>query len=221
MSSLYLNRKVNEKYQFDDNNISDLKKINDSMSDKIKQNQKQKAPLVNPTGSNISSGLNTEKRNMYNKNYFNEDINSGIFNRNGSQSSLSVDLNRFRINPNNFNNLKYKDNNQRLYSNNNNININENFETFNPKKDQILSINNTKGNISINNMNNININNNDNIENIENSNIINNIKNIDKNEQKNNANSILKNFNPYDIKNFLGEKGINEKKIKKTNKFSK
>jgi len=215
MSSLYLNRKVNEKYQFDDNNISDLKKINDSMSDKIKQNQKQKAPLVNPTGSNISSGLNTEKRNMYNKNYFNEDINSGIFNRNGSQSSLSVDLNRFRINPNNFNNLKYKDNNQRLYSNNNNININENFETFNPKKDQILSINNTKGNISINNMNNININNNDNIENIENSNIINNIKNIDKNEQKNNANSILKNFNPYDIKNFLGEKGSTKKKLKK------
>ena len=114
MSLLYQNR------LYEENNIFDLKRINDSMSEKIKQNQKQKAPLVNQNGSNISSGLNTEKRNIYNKNYYNEDINSGFFNRNGSQSSLSVDLNRFKINPNNFNNnVRYKENNtnSRIYNN--------------------------------------------------------------------------------------------------------
>ena len=158
MSLLYQDRKVNEKinsYHNDDNNLYELKKINDSMSEKIKQNQKQKAPLVNQN-SNISSGLNTEKRNIYKKNYYNDEINYGTFNRNGSQSSLSVDLNRFKINPNTFNNIKHKETNQRLYSNNNNINIDENFETFNPRKDQIVSINNSKGNININNINNIN-----------------------------------------------------------------
>ena len=220
MSFLYQNR------QFEENNIFDLKKINDSMSEKIKQNQKQKAPLVNQNGSNISSGLNTEKRNFYNKNYYNEEINSGIFNRNGSQSSLSVDLNRFKINPNNFNNnVKYKENNPRLYNNNNiNINIDENFETFNPRKDQIVSINNSNSNIdinninlnNINNINNLNINNN---ENIDNSTVINNnTKNINKKnkkEQKNNAHSILKQFNPYDLKNFLGGKKITNKKTNK------
>ena len=219
MSLLYLNR------QFEDNNIFDLKKINDSMSEKIKQNQKQKAPLVNQNGSNISSGLNTEKRNFYNKNYYNEEINSGIFNHNGSQSSLSIDLNRFKINPNNFNNnAKYKDNNSRLYNNNNsNINLDENFETFNPRKEQIISINNSNSNFDINNininnistLNNLNIKNN---ENIENSTIINNSKNINKNnsnEQKNNAHSLLKNFNPYDLNNFLGSKKATNKKTKK------
>ena len=79
MSLLYQN------HPFEENYIFDLKRINDSMSEKIKQNQKQKVPLVNQNASNISSGLNTDKRNNYNKNYYNEEINSGIFNRNGSQ----------------------------------------------------------------------------------------------------------------------------------------
>ena len=222
MSLLYQNRKVNEKinsYHNDDNNLYELKKTNDSMSEKIKQNQKQKAPLVNQNGSNISSGLNTEKRNIYKKNYYNNDeINYGIINRNGSQSSLSVDLNRFKINPNSFNNIKHKETVQRLYSNNNNINLDENFETFNPRKDQIVSINNSKGNININNINNINNNNNDeNLEIIENTNIVNNTKKINKSnkDEKKNANSFLKNFNPYDIKNFLGN--TSKKKSKKIN----
>ena len=102
-------------HPLEENKYYELKKINDSMSEKIKQNQKQKAPSMNQNGSNISSGLNTDKRNIYNKNYYNEEINSGIFNRNGSQSSLSVDLNRFKINPNNFNNtIKYKENYSKL-----------------------------------------------------------------------------------------------------------
>ena len=213
MSLLYQNR------LYEENNIFDLKRINDSMSEKIKQNQKQKAPLVNQNGSNISSGLNTEKRNIYNKNYYNEEINSGFFNRNGSQSSLSVDLNRFKINPNNFNNnVRYKENNtnSRIYNNNNiNINLEENFETFNPRKDQTVSIHSSSKNMNINN---VNINNN---ENIENSSIINNSKNNNKNNinvndvQKNDLNSILKKFNPYDINNFLGIKNSTNKKPKK------
>ena len=225
MSLLYQNRKVNEKinsYHNDDNNLYELKKTNDSMSEKIKQNQKQKAPLVNQNGSNISSGLNTEKRNIYKKNIYNDEINYGIFNRNGSQSSLSVDLNRFKINPNSFNNIKHKETVQRLYSNNNNINLDENFETFNPRKDQIVSINNSKGNININNINNVNINNNNNDENlelIENSNTANNTKKINKSnkDEKKNANSFLKKFNPYDIKNFLGDNLSQKKKSKKIN----
>ena len=213
MSLLYQNR------LYEENNIFDLKRINDSMSEKIKQNQKQKAPLVNQNGSNISSGLNTEKRNIYNKNYYNEEINSGFFNRNGSQSSLSVDLNRFKINPNNFNNnVRYKENNtnSRIYNNNNiNINLEENFETFNPRKDQTVSIHSSSKNMNINN---VNMNNN---ENIENSSIINNSKNNNKNNinvndvQKNDLNSILKKFNPYDINNFLGVKNSTNKKPKK------
>ena len=220
MSLLNQNRKVNERinlYHNDDNPLYELKKTNDSMSEKIKQNQKQKVPLVNQNGSNITSGLNTEKRNIYKKNYYNDEINSGFFNRNGSQSSLSVDLNRFKINPNSFNNKKHKETSQRLYSNNNNINLDENFETFNPRKDQIVSINSSKGNININN---INLNNNDeNLENIENSNIVNNIKknNKDNKDEKKNANSFLKNFNPYDIKNFLGDNLSPKKKSKKIN----
>ena len=215
MSLLYQN------HPFEENNIFDLKRINDSMSEKIKQNQKQKTPLINQNTSNISSGLNTEKRNNYNKNYYNEEINSGIFNRNGSQSSLSVDLNRFKINPNSFNNNK----NAKLYNNINNvnnihINLDENFETFNPRKDQIVSINNSNKNININNINDVNINNGDNIEN---SSIINNTKNIKKiknnknesKETKNNVHSLLKNFNPYDINNFLGKKNTSNKKLKK------
>ena len=230
MSLLYQNRasqKGNDKYnsfQLEDNNIYDLKKINDSMSQKIKQNQKQKALLVNQKGSNISSGLNTEKRIIYNNNYFNEDPNSGIFNKNGSQSSLSVDLNRFKINPNNFNNnYKIKDNNTRLYKNNNQmkINLEENFETFNPRKDQFVSIHSSNANMNINN---INVKNN---ENIENSNIINNSKNkkkkVQKKQENNTYSSLLKNFNPYDIKNFLGDtnsKRKNRNKISLVNNIS-
>ena len=42
-------------------------------------------------------------------NNFNNNINvSSSFGRNGSQSSLSIDLNRFKINPNSFNNSKQK-----------------------------------------------------------------------------------------------------------------
>ena len=50
------------------------------MSEKIKQNQKQKIPLVNQNESNISSGLTTEKKNFDNKNYYNEEINIRFFN---------------------------------------------------------------------------------------------------------------------------------------------
>ena len=195
----------------EENNIYDLKKINDSMSEKIRQNQKQKALLVNQNVSNISSGIISDKRNIYNKSYFNEEGNSGIFKRNASQSSLSVDLNRFKINPNNFNNnLKTKENNTSLYinNNNNNINLDENFETFNPGKNKIVSIKNNTNKI-------ININNN---ENIENSSVINNSNNINinnKEEQKHDAHSLLKNFNPYDIKNFLGKNTSSKQKIKK------
>ena len=78
-------------HPLEENNIYDLKKINDSMSEKIRQNEKQKALLVNQNVSNISSGIISDKRNIYNKSYFNEEGNSGIFNRNASQSSLSVD----------------------------------------------------------------------------------------------------------------------------------
>ena len=193
-----------QNHPLDENKNYELKKINDSMSEKIKQNQKQKAPSVNQNGSNISSGLNTEKR--YNKNYSNEEINSGIFNRNGSQSSLSIDLNRFKINPNNFNNIsKSKENKPRLSNNNNmNINLEDNFETFNPRKDQLISINNSKGNIYINNNN----------ENLENSNILNNTKNKNKKEERKNAQTLLKDFNPYDIRYFLGENNSTSKKPK-------
>ena len=216
MSLLYQNP------PFEENSIFDLKRINESMSEKIKQNQKQKVPLLNQNASNISIGLNTEKRNNYNKNYYNEEINSGFFNRNGSQSSLSVDLNRFKINPNSFNNNK----NTKIYNNNinniNNINLNldENFETFNPRKDQLMSINNSNKNIKINNINDANI---YNIDNIENSSIINGTKNENKNknnikasnETKNDVASLLKNFNPYDINNFLANKISSKKKPKK------
>ena len=194
-------------HPLEENKYYELKKINDSMSEKIKQNQKQKAPSMNQNGSNISSGLNTDKRNIYNKNYYNEEINSGIFNRNGSQSSLSVDLNRFKINPNNFNNtIKYKENYSKLSNKNNmKINLEENFETFNPRKDQIASINISKGN-----------NNNNNNEILENSN---NTKNMNKNkkEERKDAHSLLKNFNPYDITNFLGVNNSTKKKNSKLN----
>ena len=53
-------------------NLSDLKRINDSMSEKIKQNRKQKNLFQNNNiASNITSGINTEKRMEY-KNYLEE-----------------------------------------------------------------------------------------------------------------------------------------------------
>ena len=47
-------------YQNQNQNINDLKRVNDSMSEKIKQNQKQKVPFINNMGSNITSGVETE-----------------------------------------------------------------------------------------------------------------------------------------------------------------
>ena len=196
-------------FQFDNNNTLSLKKINDSMSQKIKQNQKQKIPIANQNGSNISSGLNTEKRNFYKINYFNEDLNSGIFQRNGSQSSLSVDLNRFKINPNTFN-PKNKENNPKSNKNNKkiNINLNDNFDTFNPRKDKVGSINNSLKNINVNN---INGNNNEIIENYSNS----------QNKQKNNVISLINSFDPYNVNHFIGEtKSTKNKKINLVNNIS-
>lgn len=197
-----------------------IKKGNDerdsSQYEETRQNQKQKSPLLNLNGSNVSSDLHSDKRNIYYKNYSNEEGNSNILNINGSQSSLSIDLNRFKINPNNFNKHKY---NNKLYANNN-ANIDENFETFNPGKDQIILINKSNSNVNIKNANNI--------ENIESSNLYNS-KNINKNKQdikSNDAHSLLQNFNPYDIKNFLGQdyspskKGKVKKKIKLVNNIS-
>ena len=125
-------------FQKDENNAYNLKEINDSMSEKIRQNPKQKNLLLKQNGSNISSGVNTDKRNVYNKPNYNDEIVSGIFNRNGSQSSLSVDLNKFKINPNNLNNNKFKENNMRAI-NSMNINPDENFDTFNPTKEQKIN----------------------------------------------------------------------------------
>ena len=137
--------KINS-FQNDENNAYNLKEINDSMSEKIRQNPKQKNLLLKQNGSNISSGVNTDKRNVYNKPNYNDEIVSGIFNRNGSQSSLSVDLNKFKINPNNLNNNKFKENNMRAI-NSMNINPDENFDTFNPTKEQkINKITNTNTN---------------------------------------------------------------------------
>ena len=194
-----------------------IKKGNDerdsSQYEETRQNQKQKSPLLNLNGSNISSDLHSDKRNIYLKNYSNEEGNSNIFNINGSQSSLSIDLNRFKISPNNFNKNK---NNNKSYINNN-ANIDEKFETFNPSKDQIILINKSNSNL---NMKKGNKN-----ENIENSNIYSS-KNANKNKQdikSNDAHSLLKNFNPYDIKIFLGEdyspakKGKAKKKAKLVN----
>ena len=194
-----------------------IKKGNDerdsSQYEETRQNQKQKSPLLNLNGSNISSDLHSDKRNIYLKNYSNEEGNSNIFNINGSQSSLSIDLNRFKISPNNFNKNK---NNNKSYINNN-ANIDEKFETFNPSKDQIILINKSNSNL---NMKKGNKN-----ENIENSNIYSS-KNANKNKQdikSNDTHPLLKNFNPYDIKIFLGEdyspakKGKAKKKAKLVN----
>jgi len=192
--------------QNNNQNMNDVKRINDSMSEKIKQNKKQKVLFTNNMGSNITSGINTEKR-MINNNFNNinninnnniEELNINNMNnnpnnsliKNASQSSLSVDLNRFKINPNNFNNLKIK---TKLK-----FNQNENFETFNPGKDNNhISNNNSNENIDVNNINNDN-----------------NI-NEKKNKEKNNIKSLLKNFNPYDIKNYLGDKAPQKKSQKK------
>ena len=190
-------------YQNQNQNMSDLKRINDSISEKIKQNKKQKVLFTNNIGSNITSGISTEKRiNNQNQNDFrNNNININNNNieelninkslgRNASQSSLSVDLNRFKINPNDFNNL----NNNKIKPK---LNQKENFETFNPKKENNISVNNSNENVDINNINNDN-----------------NI-NWKKNKEKNFMNSLLKNFNPYDIKNYLGDKAPQKKSQKK------
>ena len=175
---------------YQNQNMTDLKRINDSMSEKIKQNKKQKTLFNNNIGSNITSGINTEKRNNqidprnnYNNNIDELNMNNSL-GKNASQSSLSVDLNRFKINPNNFNNYKIK---QKL-------NQNENFETFDLRKENI-SVNNSNENIDINDINNDN--------------------NIKKEKNKNYMNSLLKSFNPYDIKNYLGDKAPQKKSQKK------
>ena len=184
-----------------------------SQYEETRQNQKQKSPLLNLNGSNISSDFHSDKRNMYYKNYSNEDGNSNILNINGSQSSLSIDLNRFKINPNNFNKRK---NNNKSYVNNN-ANVDENFETFNPSKDQIILINKSNSNLNIKKGNNI--------DNNESSNIYNSKNQINKNKQdiksNNDTHPLLKNFNPYDIKIFLGEdfSPAKKNKAKKTIKL--
>ena len=193
---LYQNQNNNQ-------NMNDLKRMNDSMSEKIKQNKKQKVLFANNIGSNITSGINTEKRlnnnnfnnnnieelNINNINNINNNQNNSLI-KNASQSSLSVDLNRFKINPNTFNNSKIK---SKLK-----LNQKENFETFNPAKDNnYISINNSNENIDVNNINNDN-----------------NI-NEKKSKEKNNIKSLLKNFNPYDIKTFLGDKAPQQKSQKK------
>ena len=197
---LYQNQNNNQ-------NMNELKRINDSMSEKIKQNKKQKVLFTNNIGSNITSGINTEKRlnnnNFNNINNYNiEELNiNNIINnpnnsliKNASQSSLSVDLNRFKINPNNFNNSKIK---SKLKSNQK-----ENYETFNQTKDNNpISINNGNENINLNNINNDNN------------------MNEKKIKEKNNIKSLLKNFNPYDIKNYLGDKAPQKKSQKKKSTF--
>ena len=185
-------------------NLSDIKRINDSMSEKIKQNKKQKNLFQNNfIASNITSGIHTEKQLDYknnideinqmniNNNINNNNINaSSSFKRNASQSSLSIDLNRFKINPNNFNNSKQKQQIKNKNANNKVIN-NDNFETFNPIKDKKVSINNSNENIDENNNN-------------ENK----------KKQEKNDVNSLLKNFKPYDIKNFMGSASLPQKNQK-------
>ena len=183
-------------------NLSDLKRINDSMSEKIKQNRKQKNLFQNNNiASNITSGINTEKRMEYKNNLeefnaMNNNINvnaSSSFGRNASQSSLSIDLNRFKINPNNFNNSKQKEK-IKNQNNNNKNNYNDNFETFNPVKDSKVSMNNSNENIDVNNINN---------------------ENNKKSQENNGLNSLLKNFKPYDIKNFMGGSNPQPKKFQK------
>ena len=192
--SLLLNPNQNQ-------NINDLKRLSDSMSEKIKQNQKQNVLLQNNVISNITSGINTEKgimsyKNNYNiedlnlnNNYNNNNANTSLI-KNASQSSLSVDLYKYKINPNEYNNSKRKLKN-------------ENFETFNPRKDIVISVNNSNENFYQNNINN---------ENNLNEKKMN---EITENKKKISLKSFLeKNFNPYDIKNFLGDKAP-QKKIQK------
>ena len=196
-------------YPNQNQNLSNLKRMNDSMSEKIKQNQKQKNLFQNNfVASNITSGINTEKRIDFKNNIeelnpmnINNNINNNInvsssFGRNGSQSSLSIDLNRFKINPNNFNNSKQKQEIKNKNINNKNIN-NDNFETFNPIKDSKVSINNSNENIDANNENNDN----------------------KAKQEKNNVNSLLKNFKPYDIKNFMGNAALPQKNQKNKSTF--
>ena len=193
--SLLLNPNQNQ-------NINDLKRLSDSMSEKIKQNQKQNVLLQNNVISNITSGINTEKgiisyKNNYNiedlnlnNNYNNNNANTSLI-KNASQSSLSVDLYKYKINPNEYNNSKRKLKN-------------ENFETFNPRKDIIISVNNSNENFYQNNINN---------ENNLNEKKIN---EITENKKKISLKSFLeKNFNPYDIKIFLGDKAPQKKVQKK------
>ena len=171
------------------NNINDFKKINENMSEKIHQNQKIQALFSNNLTSNLTSGISTDKRNAYKNNMINDELNNQNDNidylgRAKSQSMLSVDLNRFKINPND--NIKKSNN----YNNNNlKYKLDENFETFNMDKDNMASINNSNENIDINNLNNNDIN----------------------NKEKNNINNVLRDFNPFDIRNFLGEKALKKK----------
>jgi hypothetical protein len=89
---------------YQNQNINDFKRVNDSMSEKIKQNKKLMNLFQNNVISDITSGLNTEKKFPYNNNNNsnnNEELNinnniSSSLRRNASQSSLSVDLNRFK-----------------------------------------------------------------------------------------------------------------------------
>ena len=182
---------------YQNQNINDFKRVNDSMSEKIKQNKKLMNLFQNNVISDITSGLNTEKKFPYNNNNNsnnNEELNinnniSSSLRRNASQSSLSVDLNRFKINPNNFNNnsmMKLR------------LNQEENAENFYQIKYNVN--NNDNENLDMNNMNNNNI-------------------NEKKNKEKDRMNSLLKTFNPYDIKNYLGNKAPPKITQKKTLSF--
>ena len=187
MSLLYQNQNQNQ-------NINDLKRVNDSMSEKIKQNQKQNIPFPNYIGSNITSGITTEKRINPNQNTniiieelnINNNINNSL-GINLSQPSLSTDLNKYKINPYDFHNSKIKPK----------ITQKENFETFDPKKGYILQDNN-----NINEKINFNINNSNNI-------------NDKKIQDKNSINYLPKNYNPFDIKYYLGDKASQKKQQKK------
>ena len=68
-------------YPNQNQNLSGFKRINDSMSEKIKQNNKQKNLFQNNfVASNITSGINTEKRIDFKNNI--EEINQMNINNN-------------------------------------------------------------------------------------------------------------------------------------------
>ena len=76
-------------YQNQNQNINEVKRVNDSISEKIKQNKKQKVGFQNNIISNITSGLNTEK-GIANQNKNNSDelnINNNINNINNNPSN--------------------------------------------------------------------------------------------------------------------------------------